>query len=244
MKNQHINVLETKQEIQVKKISCDTCGVTFALEKALKAHALIFHRNFKNLKESNKPNNAEDTSEGLNVIITDDFVFEREIDTQEKKETILDYLDLPIKVSSNQIENQTDKIKEDISPLPLNYDANLRSFESDIIKTEYFENVLMENYEMSKPKENSTSQQGQKFDCFYCPNSYESKETLTFHLLECGSRLNILEEFKNIFNSCTNCGTKFSRYDNLQRHVTTCQSKKETKKFQMLPMPLSKEICS
>ena len=74
--------------------------------------------------------------------------------------------------------------------------------------------------------------EGQKFDCFYCSNSYESEEHMKFHLLECESRQNILEEFKNLFNSCTNCGTKFTRYDHLQRHVTTCQSRKETKMFQ------------
>ena len=79
--------------------------------------------------------------------------------------------------------------------------------------------------------------EGQKFDCFYCPNSYESDENRSFHLLECESRLNILEEFKNLFNSCTNCGTKFTRHDNLERHVTTCQSKKETKKFQCCHCP-------
>ena len=79
--------------------------------------------------------------------------------------------------------------------------------------------------------------EGQTFDCFYCPNNFESEENRTFHLLECESRLNILEEFRNLFNSCTNCGTKFSRHDNLQRHVTTCQSKTETKKFQCCQCP-------
>ena len=113
-KNNAVDLNETapkiKQEILVKEFNCNVCGVNFAMEKALKAHKLIFHRNFENLKESNKPNNVEDTSEGLNVMVTDDLLSEHDsdtkIDSEEINKTLKNYSDLQVKDSSIQRENQ------------------------------------------------------------------------------------------------------------------------------------------
>ena len=67
--------------------------------------------------------------------------------------------------------------------------------------------------------------------CFYCPNSYLHEDVRNWHLLRCKSRNKILEEFKNLYLTCTQCGKKATRYDNLQRHVKSCDTKSKLKKF-------------
>ena len=58
--------------------------------------------------------------------------------------------------------------------------------------------------------------------CPYCKCSFLDKDSWNFHLTSCTVRKKLLDEFKDLHITCTNCHAKFPSTYLLQKHAASC----------------------